>query len=86
MTLNSAPVSSKNSYELRSILIDTRGDLRNASLDDGKCKSLGSLLIYTPTSPKGLAAPGAKPEGRAPTGKVGVADVYPDSGRPTSEP
>ena len=86
MTLNSAPVSSRSSYELPSVLIDTRGVLRNASFDDGKRRHLGSSGSSVPTSPKGWATPGAKHGGRAPTGKVGVTDVYPDSGRPTLEP
>ena len=43
-------------------------------------KEQGSLSSSAPTSPKGWAAPGAKPGG-----KVGVTGVNPDPGRPTSE-
>jgi len=46
MTLNSAPVSSRNSYQLPSVLIDTRGNLRNASLDDGKWKKVWGLRWF----------------------------------------
>jgi len=42
--------------------------------------------LSLPLSAKGWAAPGAKPVGRAPTGKVGVTGVNPDPGRPKSEP
>ena len=45
MTLNSAPVSSRNSYGLPSIFMATRGDRWHVSLDEGKRKILGSSSV-----------------------------------------
>jgi len=87
MTLNSAPVSSRNSYGVPSILIAIQEVIFGMQVLMTESETVWGLcrFLSLPLPRAGLLQLGAKPGGRASTGKVGVTDVNPDPGRPTSQ-